>query len=221
MPLNTTNLIVLRYRYKTVNTTDDEFTIWTNPPSSSFGASEAAAPAGFFTNTTGSVVDQAAIASVNIGNYTSSNSGGASFGNTNGGLMFLDEIRVATTWAEVTPSSCLTATITTSPTNRTIFSGLGTTFNSAATGDTVTNQWQYSSDGGANFIVISGATSADYTTNSVTTGADRRPVSYALDNGVDSTYSPRRRRGNSYLKCTGGDTPWGGNTNDYGEGPSA
>ncbi len=62
--------------------------------------------------------------------------------------------------------------ITTQPSNVTLCAGNNATFNSSATGNGVTYQWQVSTDGGTSWTDISGATSASYSINSVGTTAN-------------------------------------------------
>lgn len=59
--------------------------------------------------------------------------------------------------------------ITTQPSNVTLCAGNDATFNSTATGNGVTYQWQVSTDAGTTWTDISGATNASYVINSVTT----------------------------------------------------
>jgi hypothetical protein len=60
--------------------------------------------------------------------------------------------------------------IATSPSNATICVGSSNTFNASATGTGITYQWQVSTDGGANYSNIGGATSASYTLSGATIG---------------------------------------------------
>jgi hypothetical protein len=58
--------------------------------------------------------------------------------------------------------------ITSQPSNVTLCTGNNATFSSTATGNGVTYQWQVSTDGGATWNNITGATNANYTINAVT-----------------------------------------------------
>jgi hypothetical protein len=60
--------------------------------------------------------------------------------------------------------------IVSSPSDATICVGGSNTFNASATGTGITYQWQVSTDGGANYSNIGGATSASYTLSGATIG---------------------------------------------------
>ncbi len=66
----------------------------------------------------------------------------------------------------INAAGCLgNPSITGSPTNLTVYSGTNATFSASATGPTVLSyQWQVSTNGGANFANVSGATNTSYTT---------------------------------------------------------
>jgi hypothetical protein len=76
-----------------------------------------------------------------------------------------------TTAATLTVNAALSApVVTTNPVNQTVTSGNNATFTAAATGNpTPTVQWQLSTDGGATFANIGGATSTTLTLTAVTT----------------------------------------------------
>ncbi len=69
----------------------------------------------------------------------------------------------------ISAAGCLgNPSIVNSPTNLTVYSGTNGTFSASATGPTVLSyQWQVSTNGGATFANISGATNTSYTTQSV------------------------------------------------------
>ncbi|MEO8331234.1 MAG: putative Ig domain-containing protein [Gallionella sp.] len=71
-----------------------------------------------------------------------------------------------------TPAPTAVAVITAQPTDRSVMAGSTATFNVVATGATG-YQWQHSTDGGANFTNVSGATAASYTT----------PATFLTDSG--------------------------------------
>jgi hypothetical protein len=60
--------------------------------------------------------------------------------------------------------------VSSSPADANLCAGAGTTFSVTATGTGITYQWQLSTDGGANFSNIAGATSSTYTVSGVTVG---------------------------------------------------
>ncbi len=62
------------------------------------------------------------------------------------------------------------ATITAQPQNTSACSGSNATFTVTATGTGLTYQWELSTDGGANYNTIGGATSASFTVTAVTVG---------------------------------------------------
>jgi hypothetical protein len=81
-----------------------------------------------------------------------------------------------TTAATLSVNSSTPPTITTQPTNQTVTAGQTATFTAAATGSpTPTVQWQVSTDGGATFNNVSGATS---TTLSLTTALSQNGYRY-------------------------------------------
>ncbi|MFM2082638.1 MAG: hypothetical protein RL380_1329, partial [Verrucomicrobiota bacterium] len=92
LAVNTTNLIVLRYQ---LNATDnDEVALWLNPATL---GNDASIPAPTLVTTNGA--DSATIAAIDLCHRTTS---GTAVGAT--GTKLMDEIRVATNWAGVTPT---------------------------------------------------------------------------------------------------------------------
>lgn len=87
-----THLIVVRYKYVS-GTANDEYALWVDP--TALGVVEASVPA--FTIATTSGTDFSAIASIAVVHQTTP----APPGN-----FYVDELRVAKTWAEVTPVDC-------------------------------------------------------------------------------------------------------------------
>jgi hypothetical protein len=133
----------------TANDIDD---LWINPPLNSFGTNEANVPP-----VSATTVD---------GTEDQSTTGPGRFYIATGANANLDELRIATTWAEATPpvGQCLSANITADPTNVTQVAEISATFSASAVGTSPTYQWQISQNGGVTFSNIVGANSAVYTT---------------------------------------------------------
>ena len=90
LPLNTgTHLVVMRYRWVSAATGDDEVALWLDP--GSLDASESGVPDPILATTNGA--DVATLDAFFISHRTDAN-----------GTLWLDEVRVATNWAGVTPS---------------------------------------------------------------------------------------------------------------------
>ncbi len=87
-----TNLVVFRYRFSAAQ--PDEVALWLNPEVNTFGADESGVPASTISTTTGS--DSPSVASFILAHRTTA-------GISASGFKYLDEIRVATNWAAVTP----------------------------------------------------------------------------------------------------------------------
>jgi hypothetical protein len=156
-----THLIVARYNFISAANNDDVVDLWVDPPSSSFEAAESSVPTPNASTTTGGN-DLASISSFYI-YHPSSGFIPCS--------LFVDEIRVATNWAQVTPTTlgCASASISTQPTNRTVVEGVSAGFLTIAAGASPTYQWQVSTDSGANWnnaTAGSGINSPTYTTPS-------------------------------------------------------
>jgi hypothetical protein len=136
--------------------TNDEVDLWINPPANTFGTNEANVPT------------PDAVSSPTDGAVDSSTTGPGRFAITdNGPKAELDELRISTNWADVTPpfGQCLTASISTSPTNITQVAGINARLDVKAANSTApTYQWQISQDGGATWSNINGANHGIYTT---------------------------------------------------------
>ncbi len=90
--------------------------------------------------------------------------------------VFTNSAGMATTTAATLTVNSVAPTITTQPANQTVTAGQTATFTAAATGSpTPAVQWQVSTDGGANFSNVSGATS---TTLSFTTASSQNGFRY-------------------------------------------
>jgi autotransporter-associated beta strand protein len=88
-------------------------------------------------------------------------------------ILQVDELRLGTTWVDVTPSSgaCVTVGITTDPSNTSVAAGATANFTVVATGTSPTYQWQVSTDSGANWAPVAtgtGGNTANYTTAATT-----------------------------------------------------
>ncbi|HYG22200.1 MAG TPA: hypothetical protein VEH04_05395 [Verrucomicrobiae bacterium] len=148
-----TFLVVIRQQIIAPAATPDTEDLWVNPPSSTFGVDEASVP-------TPSV-------STSDGLDDTSNTGVGRFWIVASGQNAnLDELRIANTWAEVTPPAdlCEPAMITSSPTNLTQVAGITATFRVVAGGTSPTVQWQISENNGASWMDIPGAVFSSYTT---------------------------------------------------------
>ena len=146
------------------NYTNDESDLWINPPANTFGTNEANVPA------------PDAISPPGDGAPPASSTGPGRFFITDNGLSAnLDELRIATNWAEVTPpfGQCLPAAFTTNPTNVTQVAEISATFYSKAANSTSPDyQWQISQNGGATWSDISGAIRNIYTTPNLQLATD-------------------------------------------------
>lgn len=144
---------------------NDVYYLWINPPASSFGASEDSLPP----------------PSVTIGEdpadgaEDTSSKGPGRFVLGSGADTEFDELRIGTTWADVTPwfGMCVSASIVSPPTNVTVAAGLSYTFRVAAFGTGRQYQWQVSTNNGVSWENLPGAITDRYTT----------PLLRAADNG--------------------------------------
>jgi hypothetical protein len=154
-----TFFVVIREQIIT-GVTNDIDDLWINPPPSSFGTNEASVPPVSATTVDGTE-DQSA-------------TGPGRFYVESGANANLDELRIATTWAEVTPPAgqCLAANILSDPTNLTQSAEINATFNASATGTSPAYQWQLSQNGGVTFSNIAGATQSSYTTPNLALATD-------------------------------------------------
>lgn len=154
-----THLVVIRYTFIT-GSSNDELALWVDP--SSYGA--VSAPAGYTTANTSAVSDMANTFTTIVID---------SPGLAAGPVFWIDEVRVADTWADATPSTgvCDTAGITSGPTNITVEAGSSANFSVDATGTSRTYQWQVSTNSGSiwnNTATGSGSTTTSYNTGSTT-----------------------------------------------------
>jgi pectate lyase len=84
-----THLVVLRYRWVSATSGDDEVAVWLNP--GSLGGAEDVVPGPAISTTSGA--DVSTLNAFYISHRTEAS-----------GVLWLDEVRVATTWADATPS---------------------------------------------------------------------------------------------------------------------
>lgn len=92
---------------------------------------------------------------------------------------------VTTNCATVTVVTSVT--ITTSPSNQTVCEGAAASFTVAASGSGLTYQWQISTDGGATYTNIAGATNVTYTTAATTVSMNGYRYRCVVSNGVCAT----------------------------------
>jgi hypothetical protein len=143
MQLMATNLTGVGGAYQT-NIEDD---LWINPPPASFGVAEGSVPA----PDTNSPVGDGTI-------FTSTSGPGRFYIADTYAVGFLDELRIASTWAEVTPpvGQCISANVIVDPTNVTQSAEIPAIITTGYVGTGATNQWQLSKDGGATWANIPG-----------------------------------------------------------------
>ncbi|NGO38836.1 hypothetical protein G4L39_05430 [Limisphaera ngatamarikiensis] len=163
IPVNTPVLVVIRHQI--IAGGDDVVDLWVNPDPTTMGSPEESVPPPHAT-----AMD---------GLEDTSNTGPGRFYIVSGANASFDELRVATTWAEVTPSplQCSPPVITEQPTNVVITAGVNTTLTLAAEGTAPTYQWQVSRDGGQTWVNATagwGMTTPAYTT----------PNLHLADNGI-------------------------------------
>lgn len=138
-----------------VGAADDIIDLWINPPANALGLGEGSVPPPGVSTSSG-VED-------------TSNTGPGRFYLASGANLAFDELRIASTWAEVTPSAtaCNPASISSDPTNQTATGDIPASFSITATGTSPTYQWQISTNGGGSWSNVtngSGASSPNYTT---------------------------------------------------------
>jgi hypothetical protein len=159
-----THLVVTRYTWNG-GTDDDEVALWLDP--GSLNAPEANVPAPTLAITAGT--DVPSISTFYI-HHPQSGQVPAGF--------FMDEIRIATTWADVTSTQalCIAAGVATSPVNQTVNEGISARLSVVAAGTSPNFQWQVSTNSGTTWNNVTGGiggTSQNYQT----------PPSTPADNG--------------------------------------
>ena len=160
--------VVVRLQIMATNSltlyTNDIVDMWINPAPNTFGTNEANVPTPDVTLPAG------------VGTVDSSTTGpGRLFVFDNGPSAKLDELRISTNWADATPpfGQCLSASITTQPTNVTQSAEINAVFIAKAANSTSPNyQWQLSQDGGTTWANISNAVQNVYTTPNLQLATD-------------------------------------------------
>ncbi|MDW7979488.1 MAG: hypothetical protein RMH97_02855 [Verrucomicrobiales bacterium] len=180
-----THLIVLRYKFNPGDG-DDEVALWLDPPQASLGVAEENVPEPTLTITGGTDVPSlSSLLIYHIGTEVVVSA-------------FLDEFRIATNWAQVTPTQalCVPATISVHPTNQTVNEGVAAILSVIAGGSAPAFQWQYSTNNGLSWFNVTdgiGATSQTYWTRPLTRADNgiqyRVVVSVACSGGSAATSS--------------------------------
>ena len=150
----TTHLIVMRYSFDPAD--NDELAMWVDP--GSLGVGEGSVPVPATTTTNGTDVTSFSTFAICEQNDTAKA----------GSSLFLDEIRIGTKWADVTPTSppCTPVNLSSSPTNVIVVEGGMATFSAVAGGTSPAYQWQVSTDGGATWT--SATAPPGFSTNAAT-----------------------------------------------------
>ncbi len=148
-----TNFIVMKYTFNGGGG-NDTCALWVNPDPSTFGGSEPAATTNDVPANTGSGTPVDAAAGLQLIQVRGGASGAS-------GAIQLDNIRVGSTWADVTPT-CTPVGIITPPANTAVSTNQSATFSIVASGASPTYQWQ--TNNGASWNNIVGAINPTYTT---------------------------------------------------------
>jgi len=137
---------------------NDVYDLWVNPPSAFFGTNDVDAPP-----------PSASVGTVTTdGTEDASGTGPGRLTVGSGVNVELDELRIGSSWSEVTPpfGSCVGAAFESHPASVTQSAEIAATFSvkalSTATSPSV--QWQLSTNSGSTWVNISGATATTYTT---------------------------------------------------------
>jgi hypothetical protein len=85
------------------------------------------------------------------------------------------------------PTTCVVASISNAPSNATACAGSNVTFSTVALGTNPVYQWQVSTDGGATFNNISGATTNTYSVNNVTISQNNYQYRVIVSNACPSS----------------------------------
>lgn len=135
---------------------NDVYDLWINPPASSFFTNEANLP-----------VPSASVGALPTdGTENTSPTGPGRLVVASGANANFDELRIGSTWADVTPffGQCISAGINVSPVSQTNVAEIADTFTVVPLGTSPTYQWQISGPGSSTWMNISGATLSTYTT---------------------------------------------------------
>ena len=135
---------------------NDVYDLWINPPREFFGTNDVNVPP--------SSASVGAVAT--DGTEDSSGTGPGRFVVSSGANAEFDELRITTTWAEATPrlGQCLPAAVTSAPASVTQSAEISATFTVVADGTSPSYQWQRSTNSGALWSDVTGATAFTYTT---------------------------------------------------------
>lgn len=169
-----TFFVVVRQQIIVGTETPDNIDLWINPDPNLFGEEEANIPPPSISTADG--VDD-----------TSNTGPGRFWIFSSGASAAMDEIRIANNWAEATPplGQCLTAGITTDPTNVTQVAEINAAFRVVPSGTGPSIQWQISTNSGGTWNNIAGADATTYTTPNLSLDDDgnqyRAIVSVACD----------------------------------------
>jgi hypothetical protein len=160
--------VVVR-QFATNGAQNDIDDLWVNPsagqyPAGSFSAPETSLPT----------------PNVEVGTLTTdgtedtSTTGPGRFVVASGASANFDELRIASTWADVTPyfGQCIAAGVAVNPVSKTNVAEISDTFSVGASGTSPTYQWQVSQNGGASWANITGANSSSYTTTNLALASD-------------------------------------------------
>jgi hypothetical protein len=177
-----THLVVLRYRFN-ADADDDEVALWVDPEA--LGAPEGSVPAPALSLTAGTDVPSlSSMLLYHVGTEVVTS-------------LFLDELRIATSWADATPTNapCYGASISTPPASQSVNEGISAAFSCIPGGSTPTFQWQVSANGGGTWNNISGSaggTSQNYLTPPTTpadSGKQFRVIASVACNNSSATSS--------------------------------
>jgi hypothetical protein len=174
-----THLVVLRYTFDPEGG-EDEVALWVDP--TELNVAEGNVPAPTLTTTAGG----------NVGSLSSFYI--YHIGSEVPASLFVDEIRVGTTWADVTPTGtvCISAGIVTDVIDQNITEGVAATFSIVASGTSPEYQWQSSVNQGGIWNPITGATNSSFTTPNLTmanNGTQYRAIVSAPCNSSSATSS--------------------------------
>ncbi|HYG22338.1 MAG TPA: hypothetical protein VEH04_06100 [Verrucomicrobiae bacterium] len=173
-----THLVVLRYTWDPE--AEDEVALWVDPTALNIPENEIPSP----TLATTSGFDVESLSSFYIYHI----------GTEVVASLFLDEIRVGTSWADVTPTGtvCTGVGILTDAVSADVSEGVSASFRIVPTGTLPTIQWQISTNSGSNWDNIAGATNELYTTPILTlqnNGAQYRAIASVACNSSSITSS--------------------------------
>lgn len=180
-----THIVVLRYKFNP-GVDDDEVALWIDPAFGSFSVPEINVPTPTLSLATGT--DAPSLSSFYIYHI----------GAEVVASMFLDEIRLANVWADVTSTQalCTAVSIATQPTSQTVNEGIAANYTVIAGGSTPTFQWQVSTNGGTAWNNVSngvGGTSQSYQTQPTAltdSGKQFRVIANVACNNSSATSSP-------------------------------